>query len=544
MEIIAGELVARTLKDEGVECVFGLCGGHVIPILEGLEKYGIRYVGTHHEAAAVHMADAWARYTGSLGVVMVTAGPGVANALAGVIAVNKASVPLLLLAGRAADKTSELEDGQELDAVAATAPVTKWARTCHSAARFPEYVSMAARQATCGRPGVAFLDFPLDLVNSSIEEDDVPRPQKTRTAAKPAGDPILVGQALDKLLAAQRPVILAGSGVNWSGGRDALNEFAAMSGVPVITWKMARGAVPDDSPLAAPLGSLPMADTVLVLGTRLDWMIGFGRPPMIAENAIVMQVDIEPEEIGHNRGVDIGIFGDVKVVLEQMMALMKGKQACSKAEGWPMPMTGGDTQKALASAGSEASGSINLIDLCAAVRAELDKDTIIMFDGGETFTHAVQFIPILNHNPCVLGNSFGQIGIGLPNAIAAKLANPDKKVVLIAGDGAFGIYGMELHTAIINDLDIHVIVANDAAWGMIQVDFTRWYKKTGCGTTIGELRYDKMFEAFGGQGYYAEAFDELADAVKKTIHSDKATLLNVRIDNSLSLQRTGRVSFA
>jgi thiamine pyrophosphate-dependent acetolactate synthase large subunit-like protein len=545
MEVLSGELVARSLKQEGVDCVFGLCGGHVIPILEGLKKYGIRYVGTYHETAAVHMADAYARNTGRIGVALVTAGPGVANAFTGAIVAQRSGAPLLLLAGRSADEKKDLEDAQEMDQEAAMAPITKWARTCHSSARIPEYVAAAVREATSGRPGVAFLDFPLDIINSKIEEDNVPSAKGRRSMARPAGEMRYIKEAVDKLKMAKHPVIYAGSGVNWSRAGNELESFCKTTGIPVITWEMARGIIPDDRECVTSTGVLPMADVVMVLGARLDWMLGFGRPPFIQDEATLIQVDTEPTEIGQNRRADVGIVGDIKLVLQQMMDLIKEDvSSFNIEESWPPKIMDPKLKAAVDMVGKNPSGDINIVDLCVVLRSKLDHDTILILDGGETGLFAMQLIPMLSHSPSFMSGSFGQIGVGLPAAIGTKLANPNKRVVLLTGDGSFGFHAMEMGTSLVNDAKIDVIIANDASWGMIKVDYKRWYGYTGNGTCVNDVRYDKMFEAIGCHGEYVEKYDQLAEAIQRAFDSDTSSLVNVKIDNALSLQRTERAKFA
>ncbi len=541
MKVYAGELIGRVLKQEGVTRVFGLCGGHVATMIKGIVNSGIEFIGTHHEESAVHMAEAWARATHHIGVVLVTAGPGVANAVPGMIAAYKAKSPVVVLSGRSSELTEDMEDAQELDQLAIVQPITKWAKTVHNAYRIPEMVGTAIRMATSGRPGVTFLDIPKNIATEEeykIEEDELPE-LRYRTKAKPFGDPKLVEEALSLLLNAQRPMLLVGTGAIYADAEKELNDFCEKSGVPAATWKFARGIVPDNSKNAAPIYALTQADVIMVLGTQIDWSLNFGKDPLIPANSKLIQVDIDASEIGHNRCADIGIVGDLKMVLIQMLDCLKNYNPSKKMQGWPPEFYNPVAKAHIASVGKLPKESIDLIDLCVTVNQKLNGDAIVVADGGETSFHSGWYMNSNITNGLSFPPTLGHLGYGLPAAISLKMAYPDKQVVLVTGDGSLGFSAMEMNTALRYDVPVKIVVANDSAWGNIQNFFMRIYGYAkGEGTELNEILYHKMLEGLGGKGELVTKFSELSAALDRMLASDKPYLVNVRTDNSISIKRT------
>jgi len=333
-----GEMIARVLQAAGVRELFTLHGGHIDPILEACDRHGFRIVDVRHEQAAAHMADAWARTTGRLGVCAVTAGPGVTDAVTGVANAFMDCVPVLVLGGRSPLRDEDTLPLQGFPQLEMMRPITKWARCVYHPERIPEYVAMAIRQATTGRPGPVYLEVPIDVLFASCDEEQVVWPQQLRPEHPPAPRPEAVEAVLDLLEKAERPVILAGGGVWFSGGADLLRELAEVTSVPVFMNVKARGAVPEDTPLG--YGGFGIfssglvqrevgpADLVLVLGARLGLFTGGRRQSVIPPSATVVQVDIEGEEIGRNRDVQVGIEADCR---EFLRLLVEG----ARRRRWP-----------------------------------------------------------------------------------------------------------------------------------------------------------------------------------------------------------------
>lgn len=530
-----GNLVAKMLKNEGVQVIFSLSGGHINPVYDGCLTEGIRIIDTRHEQAAVHMAEGWARFTGLPGVAVVTAGPGVVNALPGIAVAQKSSVPLVVIAGRSSLAMRDLGSLQDIDQLELVRPLVKWARSAYQVERLPEYVATAFRQAKTGRPGPVFLEVPIDIINQKVDQGTKVRypklycPQTRIFACENE-----VKEAAKLLSKAERPVILAGSGVWWSDASGELVKFAEETNIPVYCRNMARGAIPEDHRLAGgfyPLG-LMQADVALILGTRFDWTLGYGRPPLFPSGLKTIQVDIYPEDIGKNRPVDVALPGDIKAVLGQLSAALNGAGMNSDSQ-WP------ETVQILKKAAfesvcREAASDSELLHparLCAEVRNLLPRDTSLVVDGGDIAGFVMFSMQAYSPGSMQWVGSFGHMGVGLPFAIAGKLARPDKPVVLITGDGSLGLSVMEFDTSVRHNIPLICIISNDSGWGQIRRAQRQTYgRERIIGTELGLTRYDKIVETLGGFGVYVENVSEIKTALEQALNSGKPACINVRTD--------------
>jgi len=557
MSVHGGDLVAKVLKTEGVTHVFGLSGGHVAPIFDGLLTEGIRIVDTRHEEAAVMMAEGWARYTGRPGVAVVTAGPGVVNAFPGVAIAHQTRAPVVVIAGRSSIARRDLGAMQDVDQVELMRPVTKWARTVLRTDRIPDYVGTAFRQAATGRPGPVFLDIPDDVVRGNVPEDLIsPRAHTTtiqetsagktelperredyRSSGRPGADWDDVKRAAELIASAERPVIVAGGGAWWAGAVDDLLAFAEATGIPVYSRSMARGAVPDDHPLGAgffPAG-LMQADLALILGTRYDWTLGYGRPPLFTPDLKVIQVDIEPEEIGRNRRADVGLPGDVKVVLKQLGWALQELGNPKADPLWAAQLKAmRESFKGMLGAGAEAGRDTTPIHpalLVQEVRACLPREAAIILDGGDIAGFAMTTMDAYGPCSCTWVGGFGHLGVGIPYAIAAKLARPERPVVVITGDGSFGFGAMEFDTAVRHGVPIVCVIGNDKAWGQVKhgQEATFGPGRTP-GTELGWRRYEAVVKALGGYGESVEKLDEVGPALERAFASGLPACINVPTD--------------
>ncbi|MGE5265243.1 MAG: thiamine pyrophosphate-binding protein, partial [Acidobacteriota bacterium] len=310
-----GHLVAGMLKRERVDIVFTLCGGHIMPIYNGLLDEGIRIVDFRHEQAAAHAADGYARLTRHAGVAIVTAGVGVTDAVTGLANAFQADSPVLVIGGQAPSDQFEMGSLQELDSVALVSSITKWARPVLHTRRIPEYLSIAFRQMFAGRYGPAFLEIPIDVLLGTIEDAEVEFPFNYRTESLPSGDPQVISRAASLLERAERPTVIAGSAIWWSDAADALARLGERLQLPIYLNAMGRGALPPDHPnyySASRKHALANADVILVVGAPLDFRLGYGKVPAFNAGAAIIQVDIDAREIGRNRGASIGIVGDAR----------------------------------------------------------------------------------------------------------------------------------------------------------------------------------------------------------------------------------------
>lgn len=530
-QTMAGHLVAKALRKEGVECVFLLCGGHVAPIYLGCEEEGIRLIDVRHEQTAGFAADGWARVTGRPGVALVTAGPGVTNTVTAIANAHRAEVPMVVIAGRSPMSTFEKGSLQEMSQVEIVRPITKWARTVPAADRIPEYVAMAFRHALDGRKGPVFLEIPIDLLLQSVDEDRVYWPEGYRTESRPWGDPAYVRRAAELLRAAQRPVVLGGSSLWWSGAAEGLRWFADRTRFPVFLNGMGRGALAPDHPMLFSRSrklALGQADVILSLGVPFDFRLGFGRG--VAAEARLIQVEIEGSSIGQNRGVEVGIVGDALAVLEQLADEIGPLEESRWVAELRREEERGWAKIALKCA--RDSVPINHYRLVKEFSEVVDEETIVIGDGGDIVVVAGRILRVHRHGHWMDTGPLGVLGVGIPFALAAGVARPRRKVLVLQGDGAFGITSMDFDTLVRFGIPAVCVIANDAGWGQIrtpQVVFFGQGRTTATDLSYG-TRYDRMAEAMGGYGELVEKPEEIQPAIRRALDSGKAAVVNVIVD--------------
>ena len=335
--ITGSEVLAQALRSQGVDTMFYLMGGPMLETEAACIKLGIRAIDHRHEQAAALAAHAWTRLTRRPGVCMGCSGPGATNLLTGIANAFTDAAPVLAIGGSSPRVFLGMEAFQEIDQVAVFRPVTKWAERIYDARRIPDMVQTALRQATTGRPGPVYLDLPGDVLGEKIEEESVVYPPAWRPAPRTLGDPAAIKDAIALLGKAERPVVIAGSGVWWSDGAAAFQSFVEATGIPFYTTPISRGLIPEDHNLAflnARSKAFTEADVVLAVGTRFNWVIQFGRPPRFSADLKVIHVDINPTQLGHNRDVDVPIAGDARAVLEQLRAEAQGKIDPKRYAAW------------------------------------------------------------------------------------------------------------------------------------------------------------------------------------------------------------------
>lgn len=527
--ITGGRLLARALKGHGVEFVFSLCGDMLNPLYNACLDEGLRIVDFRHEQAAVHAAEGFARATGRAGVAAATGGAGVTNTITGLANAFHGGSPLLLIGGRR--PLSEADRGAfgEQDALTLVSSVTKLACTVHEPERIPEYVSRALAAAGAGRPGPVFLEVPVDLLQREVEGPEGPL---SKLEARPQGDSRLVERAARLVLEAERPMILAGSGLAWARAGDGLKRLIEAAQAPLCSVRLGRGAVPEDHPLSlGPFkGGLREADLVLVLGARLDWSLDFGR--VINPLARVVQVDVEAGELGRNRPADVGICGDVGLVLAQLRQALGGAPPTGRA-GWVrgvQELRAGFLRGVEAHARSGAS-PVHPLRLCRELAAFLGRDFTLALDGGEVKIWAAMALGVYGPGRWLDSGAFGCIGTGLPFALGARLARPGERVVLLTGDGSFGFSAMEMDSAVRQDLPVVVVIANDGAWGMIKHMQEETYgPERVVATELGWVRYDRMAEALGAYGEFVERPEGIRPALERALASGRPAVVNVKCE--------------
>jgi acetolactate synthase-1/2/3 large subunit len=534
-----GGLVARTLAQAGVSHCFTIVGGHNYHIVDACLDEGIQVVDVRNEMSAAHMADALARFTGRPALVTVDAAPGLVNALPGIEVAYEAQVPMFVTSAQGSLEGRDVGVMQAIDQLRLLRSITKWQRTCFELKRLPEYTATALRYATMGRPGPVFLDFPLELLGATIEEDEIEFPRNYLAEFRPLADPQSIRQALEILSAAKKPLIVAGSGVWWAGAGDELLRFVESSGIPILSRNLARGLVPDDHPLSCGFYPTPAAgaDAFLILGTRLDWTIGYGQFPLFDRDAKVIQVDIVPEAIGKNRPVDVGIFADAGQVLRQLRAALGDVGRWSMDPTWPERARGTlaamrqETAEGARLADRPKDGPMHSIQLVQALAECLDRETIKVVDGGYIGAFGIQYLDANVPGGVTWVGSPAHLGVGVAYALAGKLAYPNKPVMALMGDGSFGLCAMEFDTAVRHGLPVVIVIANDEGWGEVRDGQRRRFGDDRVvGTKLGPVRYDKMARALGGYGELVDRVEEIGPAVQRAFDSGLPAIVNVMTD--------------
>jgi thiamine pyrophosphate-dependent acetolactate synthase large subunit-like protein len=526
--ITGSELLAKSLKAQGMDTLFYLMGGPMLETESACIKLGVRAIDSRHEQAASMMAHAYSRLTRRPGVCMASSGPGTINMATGVANAFVDAAPLIAVGGTSPRIYFGMDAFQEVDQLSLYKPITKWATRILDAKRIPDVVATAFRQATSGRPGPVFLDLPGDVLGEVVEESSVPMPAHWRPAPRAHGDPATITEAIALLSRAERPLIIAGSGVWWSDAGAALQAFVEAAGIPFYTTPLSRGSIAEDHELAflfARARAFSEADVVLNVGTRFNYVIQFGRPPRWAADVKVIQVDVDPAELGHNRPVDVPILGDARAVLQQLTAEAKGKLDKGRYRAWVERLKSIDAEKGLESekAMSDDKVPIHPLRLCKEVRDFLRRDAILVVDGQEILNYGRQSIPTFTAGHRLNSGPFGCMGAGLPFGIGAKVACPDTQVVVLHGDGSYGINGTEIDTAVRHQIPVLVVISNNGGW-------TADPKQDKPGRNLGYTRYDKIAIDYGAHGEFVEKPHEIRAALERAYASRKPAVVNVVTD--------------
>ena len=550
-----GHLFIRCLKQEGVRRVFTIVGDTILPLVDAAADEGIEFIDTRHEGAAMHMADGYARITGEPAVAMFTGGPGFANAISGLPAIYTSESPVIFVAGCAELPEKGMTTFQEVDQVGMTAPVTKGSWLIHDRQRIPEFVATAFRTAMAGRPGPVHLTLPIDIQDQPIAEEELPPwlPAEYRNMGKAQGDPALIQQAAALLRSAQRPVIIVGNPARYTATQEQLTALVEASGIPAFTVEQARGMIDDehslcfgyaDGALNGAARRFREADVVLLLGKRLDHRYRYGQ--IFSPEAKLIQADPAPAEIGRNRGVAVGLLGDLGAIAEQLTAALSrgGKtdispwlaQLRQDRDAWLNQMR----------ANADGQEPMHPVDVFTGIEHLIDADTFIILDGGDYVQWGRSYFSARMPGRFLRLGPLGHLGGGIPYGMAAKLAHPESKVLVFCGDGSFGFYPMEYDTCLRHNLPITTVLGNDATWG-IDKTFQVAYYGRAVGTDLRFIRYDQVVAAIGGYAEYVEKPAEVGPAVERAINSGRPSLVNIAVRSGASPlaeaminRRTGR----
>lgn len=531
-QVEGSALVAQAIQREGIEVLFGLAGGPIQDIMGFAPHCGVRPIGVHHEQAATFAAAAYGYVKNQVGVAVLAAGPGVTNGVTGAHVAYDNCFPLVILGGSGPQRARYTGTFQETENIPMFKGITKMAVQVDSTARLPEYMAMAFRKARTGRPGPVYLDLPSDVLQNAVDAERVRWPERYYTQARPQGDPDQVKRAAELLRTAERPMMIVGKGVRWSEPALELRQLVETLGMPFMASPMGRGFIPDDHPLnfgTARSALMGNADVILVVGARLTWMFGFGRS--FAPDAKIIQIDIEPEEIGVNRAVEVGLIGDARAVVHQVLAELGGKTAgmAERAEdsAW-LAMLREQAHKNAAALDPllhATATPIRTHRLLHEVRELFPRETIYTVDGQTTLATGRQVLQSYTPASRLNSGSNGCMGVGVPFAVGAKLARPEVPVVSVNGDCAFGFNCMEMETAVRHKLPIVFVVNNNS--GIVganleaRMGLPEGYPER-VATYTPDIRYDKILEAFGGHTEHVTDPEQIRPALARAFQATQA----------------------
>jgi thiamine pyrophosphate-dependent acetolactate synthase large subunit-like protein len=533
-----GRLIARALRARGVSKLFTLSGGHLFSIYDGCRAEGIEVVDVRHEQTAAFAAEGWAKVTRSVGVCALTAGPGVTNGMSAMASAQQNHSPMVVLGGRAPAFRWGQGSLQEIDHVPFVSPLVKLAATANSTAEIPELLYRAMTAAVTPHPGPAFLDFPLDHVFMEADAPMVaePLPQPWRGAG---ADGTVLGQAAALLRAAQRPVVMAGSGLYWGRGEEELLALVEQLRVPVFLNGLGRGCVPADHELFFSRGrsaGLGEADVALVIGVPLDFRLGFGASFNPA--AKIIGIDQAPPERASARELAAGLYGALPATLDQLRAAASGARVPAR-EDWIAGLRRLEDERRGEEAAQLADDRAPLhpMRIYGELAQVLDRDAIIVGDGGDFVSFAGRVVDSYNPGCWLDPGPFGCLGSGPGYALAAKLAYPERQVVLLLGDGAFGFSGLEFDTLARHGVAVVGVMGNNGIWALEKHPMEFLYGYSIAAELRPETRYDEVVAALGGHGELVRRPAELRPALERALHSGKPALVNVLTDPSVAYPR-------
>lgn len=529
-KIHGGRVIAQALRCQGVDTVFTLTGGHILPILDGCVQEGIRIVDVRHEQAAVHAAEAYGRLTGRLGVAAVTAGPGVTDTVTAVANAWFANTPVLVLGGRHLLR-QELKGGlQEMDHPLLFSSITAWAATAWEPGRLGEYVATAARHAFAGRGGPVFLDVPMDVQFDEVDEASIAWPREPTTTSLGGLDSPTLDTVIQAMASCDRPMIFAGAGAKGAIA-NRLQQLAEALDAPTYLNSRARGSLPFGHPL---LGNhsrsqaFMTADLVLALGVDWDFRANYGET--IGADAVVIQIDSDPAKIGWNRAVSIGAVADPIKVVDQLVGTAD-RFAVEAGRPWTQEILATDSviQESYSVMADNDSSPVQPHRFGRDVARFFGTDSIVAVDGGDIVSTTARWLRISHPGHVLDPGPFGTLGTGAPFAIAAKIAHPDKRVGVVFGDGAFGFNGFEYDTMVRLGLPIIGVMGNNGVWANIKTIHKAFFPDRVVAADLGIRPYHSMVEAMGGYGEFVTDPNEICPALERAEASGKPALVNVHL---------------
>jgi acetolactate synthase I/II/III large subunit len=537
MEAHGGRLVAKVLRSRGVSHLFTLSGGHLFSIYDGCKEEGIGIVDVRHEQTAVFAAEGLAKATRGLGVAALTAGPGVTNGISAIAGAQANNSPIGVLGGRAPEMRWGSGSLQEIDHLPFVSPLVKSAQTVKAPGEIAALTAAALDLAAQAPSGPTFVDYPLDVVFTEAEVA-IPEPPAALVAEPAVG----VEEAAAMLAAAERPAIMAGSGLYWSHGEGKLRELAEALGIPVFLNGLGRGCLPADHELAfsrARGTALKGADVALVVGVPMDFRLGFGGS--FGEETKIVRLDVADNALSANRRPDLDLVGDVRASLGAIREAADGER---RSEHWLQELRAVEEEKRAAEREEldDPRSPLHPVRIYRELAQVLDRDAIVVGDGGDFVSYAGRFIDTYEPGCWMDPGPFGCLGAGPGQAIGAKIAHPDRQVCLLLGDGAFGFAGMEFDTMARHGLGVVGVMGNNGIWALEHHPMKFLYGYSVAAELRPGTRYDQLVESLGCDGILVRDPNELRPALERAFESGRPTLVNVLTDPEVVYPRKSNLA--
>ena len=541
--VSGGHLVAKALRNEGVDTIFTLCGGHIIDIYDGCIDEGIRVVDVRHEQVAAHAADGYARQTGRLGCVVTTAGPGCTNAVTGIATALRSESPVLHIGGQAAQSQHRMGGLQDLPHVDMMRPITKFSSSVASTERIADMVSMAARECFAGAPGPSYLEIPRDVLDREVPLDKAVRPEagRYRASTRSCGDPADIERLADLLVDSERPAILLGTQVWASRAHEEAIALVRGLNLPAYMNGAGRGLLPPGDPHCFHRtrgDAFRRADVIVIVGTPFDFRMGYGK--RLSKSATIVQIDLDYRTVGKNRDVSLGIAGDPGAVLEAVLAAASGRAGnrAPARQSWLDELRALEAQKTdkLMPLFCSAKRPISPYRVAWELNEFLTPDTVYIGDGGDVVTISAQAVQPRAPGHWMDPGALGSLGVGTGFALATGLVHPDKEVLCYYGDGSFGMTAFDMETANRFGAPYLAVIGNNSAMNQIRYGQIAKYgeERGDIGNLLGDVPFSKFGEMLGGYGEEVRDPDEIAPALRRAreaiARSGKSAVVNIWVD--------------
>lgn len=534
-EVNGGRLAAKQLMREGIDTAFGVVAGPMIEVMAGMQAEGIRVVNCRHEESACFAASAWGYISKKPGVVVVGSGPGMINTVTGLYVATESGMPLVVLGGSIDGQSRGLGGFQEADQLAFARPGCKWTAQIDSTERIPEMVHLALGKAVSGRPGAVYLDFPGQYVRQRIENNSVRLPETTPQVSLPYPDPRLVEAIASMLASAERPLVLVGKGAAWAEAGPALTQLVGL-GIPYVASPMGRGVIPDDNPLcmnAARSAALAGADAVLMVGGRFNWIFQFGRAPRFSANVRFAQIDIVAEEMVSSAAeLELGMVADCAAGVEAIVGAMAGRPLASSGTGWidHLHVAAVKNEAMIGEQMSSDAIPINHYRLLREIRDVLPHDANVSVDAELTMAVARAVLPSYNPRSLLNSGTTGCMGTGVPYALGAKLAMPERPALAVVGDYAFGAAAMEVETAARVGANVIFVIANNGGIAGHSIQDSMFAADSPPIAALLPVDYERMGEMVGGFSAHVTDPAQIRPTLERALASNRVAVVNVITD--------------